>query len=87
MSPRPKAVTPRVAVANIRLTEAERSDMETEAKALGFGTISEYVRHLHNKQVEIRKAGKPPRKPRWPKPKRFANPSSSGCSTTATRVG
>ena len=54
MSPRPKAATPRVAVANVRLTEAERSDMETQATALGLTSISEYVRWLHNKHHEER---------------------------------
>lgn len=47
MSPRPKAATPRVAFANIRLTEAERSDMQSQAAALGLSSVSEYVRWLH----------------------------------------
>ncbi len=54
MSPRPKAATPRVAVANIRLTEAERSDMQAQAAALGLTSISEYVRWLHSQHHEGR---------------------------------
>lgn len=78
MSPRPKAATPRVAVANIRLTEAERSDMQAQASALGLTSISEYVRWLHSRHHEDRHdsggdsapvAGS--RQINWEKPQRF----------------
>lgn len=79
MSPRPKAVTPRVAVANIRLTEAERRDMQAQASALGLTSISEYVRWLHSQHHEdqhdsgstAEAVSTGPRKPQWGKPKRF----------------
>ena len=78
MSPRPRAATPRVAVANIRLTEAERSDMEFQAEALGLTSISEYVRWLHSRHHEhghdsgattVGANGAQPQ--RWPKPRRY----------------
>ena len=78
MSPRLKAVTPRVAVANIRLTEAERSDMQMQAAALGLSSISEYVRWLHSRHHENRhdsgaaeNIDSGSRKSIWATPKRF----------------
>ncbi len=72
MSPRPKAKTPRVAVANVRLTEAERSDMEAQARSLGLGSISEYVRWLHNQHLGgIEEPGGASSTQRFTKPKRF----------------
>jgi DNA modification methylase len=44
---RPRSASPRTSIANVRLTAAERAQMETERRALGFGSISEYVRFLH----------------------------------------
>ena len=44
---RPRSPSPRTSIANVRLTAAERAQMETERRALGFGSISEYVRFLH----------------------------------------
>ncbi len=78
MSPRPKAATPRVAVANVRLTEAERSDMEEAAATLGLGSVSEYVRYLHNQHAERSRSVKPAPAKKWPKPKRYATPSPIG---------
>lgn len=46
--PRPRAHNPRNSFANVRLTAEERSDMENAAARLGFGSISEYLRHLHS---------------------------------------
>ena len=78
MSPRPKAATPRIAVANVRLTEAERSDMEEGAAALGLGSVSEYVRYLHNQHAERSRSTKPAPARKWPKPKRYGAPSRNG---------
>ena len=46
--PRPRADNPRNSFASVRLTVEERADMEDSATRLGFGSISEYIRHLHN---------------------------------------
>jgi len=54
--PRPRSSTPRSAIANVRLTEEERRDMETLAAELGHGTLSEYVRVLHQKFVRERQS-------------------------------
>ena len=45
--PRPRSVNPRSSVANIRLTDDERVDMEQSAAKHGFKNISEYLRSLH----------------------------------------
>lgn len=44
---RPKSPAPRTSIANVRLTSVERAQMEAEFRALGFGSLSEYVRFLH----------------------------------------
>ncbi len=44
---RPKAKNPRTAFANVRLTVDERVEMEQTAERCGFGSVSEYLRHLH----------------------------------------
>jgi len=44
---RPKATNPRLNAANVRLTDSERLEMEAAAERAGFGSISEYIRHLH----------------------------------------
>ena len=46
--PRPRADNPRNSFANVRLTAEERTDMENAAARLGFSSVSEYLRHLHN---------------------------------------
>ena len=45
--PRPRAKHPRSSFANVRLTAQERAEMDQTAVRLGFGSISEYLRHLH----------------------------------------
>ena len=45
--PRPRAENPRNAFASVRLTAEERAEMEMAAERLGFGSLSEYLRHLH----------------------------------------
>lgn len=49
--PRPKSNNPRSAVINVRLTKTEKADMEANARRLGIGSISEYVRHLHGNHI------------------------------------
>jgi len=46
--PRPRACSPRSAVANVRLTEVERSEMEQRALQTGHKNLSEYIRSLHD---------------------------------------
>ena len=48
---RPKIDTPRTSFANIRLTAAERADMEQRATRLGCRSLSEYLRRLHTLAV------------------------------------
>lgn len=45
--PRPRAEKPRSAVANVRLTQVERDEMERIAADLGHQSVSEYIRSLH----------------------------------------
>jgi DNA modification methylase len=49
---RPKADKPRSAIANVRLTEAEKASFESCAAAQGFANISDYIRFIHNQSVE-----------------------------------
>ena len=44
---RPRAEHPRTKVTNLRLTEQEREAFEAKAKVLGLGSLSEYIRFLH----------------------------------------
>lgn len=44
---RPRSHNPRSFVANVRLTDDERDDMELCAQRLGYKNISEYLRSLH----------------------------------------
>lgn len=48
---RSTAPNPRQSTVSIRLTSDEKQDMEALSKKLGFRTISEYLRHLHDGQV------------------------------------
>lgn len=45
--PRPRADKPRTSVANVRLTDDERAEMEETASEFGHKSISEYLRFLH----------------------------------------
>ena len=49
---RPKVKDPRNAFVSVRLTAEERSEMERTAERRGFGSVSEYLRHLHAR-VEV----------------------------------
>ncbi len=61
---RSPAAEPRETTASVRLTAAERLAMEEAAKAQGFRTISDYIRHLHDERSKAQSAKKPaaPRK-------------------------
>ncbi len=45
--PRPRSETPRSETATVRLTDAERVEFEQAAARAGFGSVSSYIRHLH----------------------------------------
>lgn len=51
---RPKSLSPRTAVANVRLTEKERKQMQRDARELGFPSLSEYVRFLHKQWSSVK---------------------------------
>lgn len=53
--PRPRSLAPRSAVANVRLTEQERAEMERVALEYGHKTIAEYVRFLHQQFMQAQK--------------------------------
>lgn len=48
---RPKATTPRGAVTSVRLTADEKTQMTETYEALGFNSLSDYIRHLHEAKV------------------------------------
>ncbi len=56
---RPKAEDPRSTFLNFRLTEQERSEIESRAAQLGMKSVSDYLRHLHHQAVlaESKKSG------------------------------
>ncbi len=45
---RAKAPNPKLASVNVRLSNAERAEMEKFADRGGFRTVSDYLRHLHD---------------------------------------
>lgn len=70
---RPKSTSPRTSIANVRLTSAERAQMEAEYQILNFGSLSEYVRFLHaahrqgaNRDANVRAVAH-----QIPRPRRF----------------
>lgn len=48
---RPRAVQPRNSITNVRFTEEERSSLDRASADLGFGSVSEYIRFLHEQQM------------------------------------
>lgn len=56
---RPHVPEPRGSIASLRLTQAERSDMEATASSLGFKSLSDYLRHLHKVSKRPEKAAEP----------------------------
>lgn len=58
---RPHVAEPRANVASLRLTAAERAEMEAAAATQGFRSLSDYLRHLHSVAVApARKAQRVP---------------------------
>jgi DNA modification methylase len=50
---RPKVAVARSKIVNVRLTEDEHVEMMAAATALGFSTLSEYIRRLHERAEEL----------------------------------
>jgi len=48
---RPKSESPRDSFANVRLTAAERDEIESTARSLNLKSISEYMRYLHKLHI------------------------------------
>lgn len=46
--PRPHVSEPRENITSLRLTATERLEMEKNSQALGFRSLSDYLRHLHH---------------------------------------
>jgi DNA modification methylase len=55
--PRPRSAVPRDRTATVRLTHDERDEIEAAAEKLGFGTTSDYLRHLHRAAQRQQKPG------------------------------
>ncbi|TWG82666.1 site-specific DNA-methyltransferase (cytosine-N4-specific) [Cupriavidus gilardii J11] len=56
---RPHVSEPRDNIASLRLTVNERREMEATARVLGFKSLSDYIRHLHNVAVKQDKKPEP----------------------------
>jgi DNA modification methylase len=56
---RPHVVEPRENVASLRLTLAERQEMEVASASLGFKSLSDYIRHLHKASASASERAKP----------------------------
>lgn len=52
MAARPKSLSPRHKLSSVRFTDVEQVQMQQEAEALGLKSVSEYIRYLHNQQLE-----------------------------------
>lgn len=48
---RPKTINPRSAVANVRFTDDEYDQIKAAAKQSGYGSVSEYIRFLHERYI------------------------------------
>jgi len=73
---RPKAVIARSKVVNVRLTEDEHSEMMEAAAALGYSTLSEYVRRLHEQADDIPRAADAEAVPARAAAERYTTPKS-----------
>lgn len=58
--PRPRSEKPRSSIANVRLTDDEREEMERAALEGGHKSVSEYLRHLHAVTARETKSAEPP---------------------------
>lgn len=52
MGPRPRLADPRDTTTSIRLSSAERIEIERSAQHGGFRTVSDYLRHLHREAAK-----------------------------------
>ena len=52
---RPLVLEPREKITSLRLTSCERNEMDARADALGFKSLSDYLRHLHKAAVATEK--------------------------------
>ena len=52
---RPLVLEPREKITSLRLTSCERNEMDARAEALGFKSLSDYLRHLHKAAVATEK--------------------------------
>lgn len=48
---RPKVANPKARVTSLRLSEAEKEEMERASKILGYRSVSDYLRHLHEASI------------------------------------
>lgn len=53
---RPHVLEPRENITSLRLTGYERNEMETRSEALGFKSLSDYLRHLHKAAADAEKS-------------------------------
>jgi DNA modification methylase len=66
--PRPRSTAPRNTVANVRLTDKEREEMEAASADLGHGSLSEYIRFLHKHWRDTKPVAPTLKQPRFPTP-------------------
>lgn len=52
---RPLALEPRERITSLRLTGGERAEMDARSEALGFKSLSDYLRHLHRAAADAAK--------------------------------
>lgn len=48
---RPRVVSPKAKVTSIRLSEAEKLEMERASALLGYRSVADYLRHLHESSI------------------------------------
>lgn len=69
---RPKSSAPRTSIANVRLTQIERAQMEMAYRALGFSSLSDYLRHLHHHHQGVSAAPKGKKqRPQYDRPREY----------------
>lgn len=50
---RPRVDDPRAKVTSLRLSESEKTEMERASKILGYRSVGDYLRHLHDASVSM----------------------------------
>ena len=48
---RPRVTDPKARVTSLRLSEAEKEEMERASKVLGYRSVGDYLRHLHEASI------------------------------------